>query len=260
MAGNSNTGNPSFTPTGQPWSENPLPPEQDAGGTIGTPMFQEDYDYDRDFEVQNTQLHGGRTVDEVYDGIRLLGYPIKSAGLADNKFLRFDESDQAWVIGDASGVTNMTDLADFNSGASQDVSEVPVWKGTYWDSEILTQSSFQKPLNGLVCGATSGEGKLQISSVENEVRALAFSLDDGTQSFTDKARIYMDDNDPDFTDGDKCLIFQAGSGEKVAVRDSGIMQFQGHSSEPNAKTGGIYYSHTTQSWYLGIEEEVANPS
>ena len=110
-----------FTPSGQPLSRTDTsaqnPPNVDIAIDVGgTPMFREDYAPHSESVVTEADRLQGREAYELFDGLRLIGKDINSAGLADNKFLKYDANNQQWVIADATGTANLADLNDVQDG------------------------------------------------------------------------------------------------------------------------------------------------
>ena len=240
-----------YTPTGQIRGATSLPPTQDAS-IQGTPMFVEDYDADLNLMVDNSELVGGRSGDELFTGSRIVGKPVDDSGIGDNKILRYDLNADKFVFATATGESNLADLADVEDG-TPDEHDTVRWSGAEWQFGGVTMLMMDQPLgSGFKVGTVDSGGDLVIMGVNDSKKRLVFKSQVG-ESLQTRWEISIDDN----VDDGALKITSAYPNEKglsidkeTGKVDLDSLHLQGQASHPTQVAGGIYFNSGDGEFYI----------
>jgi len=240
-----------YTPTGQVRGATSLPPTQDAS-IQGTPMYVEDYDADLNLMVDNSELVGGRSGDELFTGSRIVGKPIDDSGIGDNKILRYDLNADKFVFATATGESNLADLADVEDG-SPDTNDSIRWTGSEWQFGGVTMLMMDQPLGtGFKVGTTDSVGDLVIMGVNDSKKSLTFKSQVG-ELLQERWQISVDDN---VDDGALKITSASPNSKSLSIdKETGkvdleSLHLQGQASHPTQVAGGIYFNSTDSEFYI----------
>ena len=237
-----------FLISGQP-NVGRIQPTQDAV-ILGSPMFAEDYDQDQNLQVDNADLVGGRSSDELFDGTRILGYSIDASGLGNNKVLKYDSTQENWVFADPTGTSNLADLADVEDG-TPDASDTIKWSGSEWQFSGVTLLMMDQPIgSGFKVGTTDSTGELVIMGVEDSQKSLVFKSQVG-ELLQERWSISVDE---DVDSG--ALVIESSNSMAMKIHtatgrvEMESIQIMGHSSAPTQVAGGLYFNTTDETLYF----------
>ena len=239
-----------YTPTGQVNTGNLLP-TQDAS-VQGTPMFVEDYDSDNNLTVDNSQLVGGRTGDELYHGSRIVGISVDDSGIGDNKILRYDSGTDQFVFTTATGESNLADLADVEDG-DPDENDSIKWTGSEWQFGGVTMLMMDQPLgSGFKVGTVDSAGDLVIMGIEDSKKSLTFKSQVTGVGLQDRWEISVDED----VDSGALVIEGSPTGKKLKIHETTgrveleILHLGSHTTHPTQVAGGMYYNSSDETFYL----------
>jgi len=239
-----------YTPTGQVNVGNLLP-TQDAS-LQGTPMYVEDYDTDNNLTVDSSELVGGRTGDELFEGSRIVGKPVDDSGIGDNKILRYDLDADKFVFATATGESNLADLADVEDG-SPDENDTVKWTGAEWQFGGVTMLMMDQPLgSGLKVGTIDSVGDLVIMGVEDSKKSLTFKSQVTGVGLQDRWEISVDEG----VDSGALVIEGSPTGKKLKIHETSgkvemeILHLGSHTAHPTQVAGGMYYNSSDETFYL----------
>tara|TARA_R110000744_G_scaffold92927_1_gene179683 strand:- start:12655 stop:13422 length:768 start_codon:yes stop_codon:yes gene_type:complete len=249
-----------FTPSGQPTlndgSTASNPPTVDIQTEVGgTPMFKEDYAPQSASVVTESERVQGREAYELFDGLRILGKDINSAGLANNKFLKYDSTNEQWVVSDATGTSNLSDLADVADGTPTTFDTLK-WGGSSWDFLSGISSSYlASPVgNNVTFGITDGSAEVRIQggSTSND-KKISFGYTNGS-TYTEQWTLGNEDTQH-FTIKDK----DGHTGLKIA-EDTNLVTMErmrlNDQGTQTANSGSMYYNSTSNEWFMSIDDGI----